>query len=66
MTQPEEGDPLGHKYGDTPLVQSQAVTGRKLTAITDLTPELQGQTVCGHQHDRGWGVPTWLTAPQWV
>ena len=32
-------------YGDTELVQSQAVTGRKWTEVPALTPDLLGQKV---------------------
>ena len=45
ITQPEEGDPLGDRYGDPPMVQSTGQTGRKWTRIGELTPALDGQTV---------------------
>ena len=45
ITQPEEGDPLGAKYGDPPMVQSTEQTGRVWTKVEDLTPALEGQTV---------------------
>lgn len=45
ITQPEEGDPLGHKYGDPPMVQSTEQTGRTWTRVEELTPDLAGKTV---------------------
>ncbi|KAI8471261.1 MAG: hypothetical protein J3K34DRAFT_417622 [Monoraphidium minutum] len=45
MTQPEADDPLGHKYGDPPMVQSTEQTGRTWTRVEELTPALAGQTV---------------------
>ncbi|KAL4421624.1 hypothetical protein ABPG75_010915 [Micractinium tetrahymenae] len=44
-TQPDENDPLADRYGDTELVQSAVVTGRTWTAVSALTPELEGQPV---------------------
>ncbi len=45
MTQPDPDDPLKDKYGDSILVQSQAVTGRKWTPVLELTPALKDQEV---------------------
>jgi hypothetical protein len=47
ITQPEADDPVGHKYGDPPMVQSTEQTGRKWTKVEDLTPAMEGQTVRG-------------------
>lgn len=38
-------DPLQHKYGDLPLIQSQQQSGRTWTEISQLTDTLEGQTV---------------------
>ena len=48
MTQPEPDDPLKAQYGDTPIVQSQAVTGRKWLRVDELTPLLKDQKVGAH------------------
>ena len=40
-----EDDPLKHKYGDLPLIQSQKQTGRVWTEISKLDKALEGQTV---------------------
>jgi hypothetical protein len=45
ITQPEPDDPVGHKYGDPPMVQSTEQTGRKWTRVEDLKPSMEGQTV---------------------
>jgi hypothetical protein len=45
LTRPEEGDALGAHYGDPPLIQSQAISGRVWHEISDITPELEGQKV---------------------
>ncbi|KAK9867718.1 hypothetical protein WJX84_001068 [Apatococcus fuscideae] len=44
-TQSDPSDPLHEKYGDPPLIQSRAVTGRKWTNILSLTPALADQEV---------------------
>ena len=45
LTQSDPNDPLRQQYGDSPLIQSRSVTGRKWTAIDKLTPALEGQKV---------------------
>ena len=45
LTQSDPNDPLRQQYGDSPLIQSRSVTGRKWTAIDKLTPALEGQEV---------------------
>ncbi|GBF94596.1 aspartyl-tRNA synthetase [Raphidocelis subcapitata] len=45
MTQPDPEDPLAHKYGDPPMVQSTERTGREWTRVEDLSPEMEGKTV---------------------
>lgn len=45
ITQPEADDPLAHKYGDPPMVQSTEQTGRVWTRVDELTPALEGKTV---------------------
>lgn len=47
----EAVDPLGHKYGNLPLIQSQQQTGRVWTDIEDLADSLEGQTVRNPQHN---------------
>lgn len=44
-TQPDPDDPLREQYGDTPLVQSRTQSGKKYYNISELSPELSGQTV---------------------
>jgi hypothetical protein len=46
-TQADPEDPLKDHYGDTELVQSQAITDRKWTEVLQLTPELKGHKVGG-------------------
>lgn len=45
MTAPEEGDPLADKYGDSPLVQSAAVTGRVWTRVDALDASFKDKEV---------------------
>ena len=45
---PAEGDPLAAHYGDAPMVQSRAVTGRKWTDLAALSTDLVGQKVGLH------------------
>ena len=47
-----EDDPLQHKYGDLPLIQSQEQTGRVWTEICKLDKSLEGQTVSSDQSRR--------------
>jgi aspartyl-tRNA synthetase len=63
LTQPDPDDPLKAQYGDTPLVQSQAVTGRVWTPVSSLAAALEGQavTVRGRVHTvRGKGRSAFL------
>ena len=62
-----EDDPLAAQYGDTPLVQSQAITGRVWTRLAQLTPDRAGQTVLvrGRVHAvRGKGKSAFLILRQ--
>ena len=62
-----EDDPLAAQYGDTPLVQSQAVTGRVWTRLAQLTPDRAGQAVLvrGRVHAvRGKGKSAFLILRQ--
>lgn len=45
IDQADPDDPLKEKYGDAPLIQSQGLTQRRWTHVTDLTPALVGETV---------------------
>lgn len=45
LTQPDPDDPLAHKYGDPPMVQSTEQTGRTWAKVDTLNPSLVGRTV---------------------
>ena len=63
----EESDPLAHKYGDAPLVQSQAVTGRVWTRVESVDESMVGKTVLvrGRVHAvRGKGKGAFLVLRQ--
>lgn len=64
---PDESDPLRDRYGDSEMVQSQAVTGRVWTDVAALTPDRAGQTVLvrGRVHAvRGKGKSAFLVLRQ--
>ena len=45
ITKSDPDDPLKDRYGDTVMVQSQTITGRQWTDVSNLTSEIAGQTV---------------------
>ena len=62
-----EDDPLSGNYGDTPLLQSAAVTGRVWTRLGDITAQHAGQRVLvrGRVHTvRGKGKSAFLILRQ--